>query len=393
MHGRPIRRIALETIGVLVFYAVVAAAVTWPIAGSLDTRVLGVVDSDSSVLIWWFELLQHYGYHFTGTTHFTEVGVPFGSDQANGLNIQWAWSFYPGFLMTKVVGPVAAYNLTLLTGLTFSGAAAYALARRLGVGVLIAGWAGLVYLLFPWHVERAVVGHAQLIHIEGLPLVALSLLLLAERRTRWRLAFLAGSVLLCWLSMGYFGVMADVIVAVAALAWALQEDDRRRALRGAAGLIAIAIAVSSTVYVASLAGDGDGGVGARRTPAELTQFGLRPLELVVPAGANPTFRRFEPLFWETPQTPLESSRRRATTWAGSRSSSPASGSCSGFGGRLPQTMGTRITVPTLAVGGAGSPPLVPRQHLDRRAPVVTDAVACSSGRSCTRSASPRAGQR
>ena len=352
MHRpRPIRRIALETIGVLVFYAVVAVAVTWPIAGSLHTRVLGVVDSDSSVLIWWFELLQHYGYHVTGTTHFTEVGVPYGSNQANGLNIQWAWSFYPAYLMTKVVGAVAAYNLTLLSGLTFTGAAAYALARRLGVGVLVAGWAGLVYLLFPWHVERAVVGHAQLIHSEGLPLVALSLLLLAEWRTRLRLAFFAGAVLLCWLSMGYFGVMAEVIVIVASFTWAFQADDRRRALRGAAGLTAIAIAVSVAVYVGSLAGDGDGGVGARRTTAELTQFGLRPLELIVPAGANPTFRRFEPAFWEPRRhhSNLQETSNYlgwitillSALWLGRR-----------WRRKVPATLASRITVPTLTVGGA-----------------------------------------
>lgn len=342
--------LVLETAIVLLAYGVVAAVVTWPIAGSLDSRVLGVVDSDSAVLIWWFDLLQHYGYHFTGTTHFTEVGVPYGSTQANGLNIQWAWSFYPAFLMTKVVGPVAAYNLTLLTGLAFSGTAAYALVRRLGVGVLVAGWAGLVYLVFPWHLERAVVGHAQLIHIEGLPLVALSLLLLAERRTHLRLVGLAGSVLLCWLSMGYFGVMANVVVAVASLAWALHESDRRRALRGAAGLTAIAVVVSASVFVASLAGDRDGGVGARRTTAELTQFGLRPLELVVPSGANPVFRRIDPLFWETRkhQSNIQETSNYlgwitillSGFWVALR-----------FRQRLPRTLGSRITVPTLAVAG------------------------------------------
>ncbi|MFN8224474.1 MAG: hypothetical protein U0R50_14640 [Gaiellales bacterium] len=292
-------KLAVECVAVLLFYGLVAAWVTWPIAGSLGSRALGVVDGDSSVLIWWFEALQKYGYHVTGTTHLTEIGVPYGSNQANGLNIQWAWPFYPAYLMTKAVGPVVAYNLTLLSGLTLSGATAYALLRRLDVGVLVAGWGGLVYLVFPWHVERAVVGHAQLIHIEGLPLVALALVLLAEKQTRRRVAYLGGAVLLCWLSMGYFGVMAIVMVAAASLAWAVQQPNRRRGLRASAFVTAVSVGIAGLVFLASLAGGGDGGVGARRTPEELTRFGLRPLELVVPTSANPEFRRFVPGFWET----------------------------------------------------------------------------------------------
>lgn len=348
LHARP-TRIAIETICVLTFYSLVAAWVTWPIAGSPETHVLGVPDSDSSVLIWWFDVLQDRGYHFTGTTAYPEIGIPYGSELANGLNIQWAWSFYPAYLMTKAVGPVAAYNVTLLTGLLFSGAAAYALVRRLGVGVWVAGWAGLVYLLFPWHVERAVVGHAQLIHIEGLPLVALALVLLAERRTRLRLAFLAAAVLVCWLSMGYFGVMAIVMVAVASFAWALGAPDRTSALRAAAGLTAITVAVSGSVYVATLAGHKDGGVGARRTTAELTRYGLRPLELVVPAGANPTFRRFQPAFWETRKH--GSNLQETSNYLGWITIGLAGFWLVARRRRDPDELSSRITVPALVVAG------------------------------------------
>lgn len=299
MQRRLVTRRLVEAATVLAFYAVVAVVVTWPIASALGSRVLGVVDSDSGTMIWWLDVLQHHGFHLTGTTHVTEVAAPYGADQANALNIQWAWPFFPAYLLTKWFGAVAAYNLTILTGLTFSGAATYALARKLGVGTLVAGWAGLVFLLFPWHLEHVIAGHPSLIHLECLPLLALALILLGEGRSRRRLAYLVGAVLLCWTTSGYYGVIACIAVTTAALTWALTASPRRPALQAAAGTIAVTAAVSFAVVALSLAGGGDGGVGGERPARDVTRYGLRPLELVVPAGANPLFRRFEPAFWET----------------------------------------------------------------------------------------------
>ena len=289
----------LEVLLALAAYGALAVAVTWPIAESLDSRVLGVVDSDSGTMIWWLDVLQRMGYDIVGTSRIAEVAAPFGAEQSNALNIQWAWPLLPAYLLTKWLGAVAAYNLTLLTGLAFSGAAAYALGRALGASVLVAGWMGLAYLIFPWHVERAVAGHVTLIHLECFPLLAIALLLLARRRTRGRIALLGGAVLLCWVTSGYYGVMAMVVVAVASLTWALQARPLRPALRSAAATTGLAVAVSLAVAVAALAGGGDGGVGEARPLDNVDRFGLRPLELVVPAPANPTLARVAPGFWES----------------------------------------------------------------------------------------------
>jgi hypothetical protein len=53
------------------------------------------------------------------------------------------------------------------------------------------------------------------------------------------------------------------------------------------------------VAVVALAGGGDGGVGEARPIDNVTRFGLRPLELIVPAPANPTLARVAPGFWES----------------------------------------------------------------------------------------------
>lgn len=77
--------------------------------------------------------------------------------------------------MSLVWGEIASYNLTILSGLVLSSVAMYALAHRLGCTPLTAGWAGLGYMIFPWHIWRVNVGHASLVHLEVLPLLFLAL--------------------------------------------------------------------------------------------------------------------------------------------------------------------------------------------------------------------------
>jgi hypothetical protein len=113
--------------------------------------------------------LQHEsGFHLLGTTHHTFSGAPIGWDEGNGLNIQWSLPYYPAYLATKLFGPVAAYNLITLAGYVLSGAAMYLLARYLRCNRLVAAWAGMVFIIFPWHFARA--EHASLTHLEVLAL-------------------------------------------------------------------------------------------------------------------------------------------------------------------------------------------------------------------------------
>lgn len=272
---------------------------TWPVARNLGSTVLGVPDSDSAATIWWLDAVQAHGYRLTGSTVFDEVAVPFGHEQANALNVQWLWPLLPAFIWTKIVGAVAAYNVTLLTGFAFSGAAMYVFARRLGAAAAVAAWAGLAYLVFPWHVERAIAGHASLIHVECFPLLGLAILAVATRRSPGRLALLGAAVLCCWLSSGYYGVMALVVVPVALGAAALVATPRRRALTTALLATATSMAVTALVGIVALAGGGDGGVGGARDRQDLVQYGLRPIELVVPSPGSPLVRRVSPQWWET----------------------------------------------------------------------------------------------
>jgi O-antigen/teichoic acid export membrane protein len=277
------RSLGIEAGIVLLSTAAFVCLLFLPIVVSMGSDVIGR-GSDATGTIWWLYSLQHEGgYHLFGQTHHTLTGAPFGWDGDNGLNIQWLLPYYPAYLATKVVGEVAAHNLVLLTGYIFSGAAMYALVRYLGCARLVAAWAALVYIVFPWHLERT--PHASLTHLEFLPLLMLALVAAARTPSWTRFGAVGVVALACWLTSGYFGAMALVGTAAFALGVALSRA-RRRIWFFLIGTTASTLAASLLVAVLSaLAGVGRGS-GLHRVASDLNVYGLRPVELVVPAARN-----------------------------------------------------------------------------------------------------------
>src|SRR5207249_3534417 len=162
---RRIRRVTVEAALVLFGATVFVCALMFPIVEHLGSTIIGSPGSDSTGSVAFFWTLQHEsGFHLLGTTHHTFSGAPFGWNEGNGLNIQWSLPYYPAYLATKLFGAVAAYNLITLAGYILSGASMYLLTRYLGCARLIAVWAAVVFVIFPWHFARA--DHASLTHLE-----------------------------------------------------------------------------------------------------------------------------------------------------------------------------------------------------------------------------------
>lgn len=255
--------------------------------------------SDATGTVWWLWSLQHEGgYHLFGTTHHTLTGAPFGWDGDNGLNIQWLVPYYPAYLATKIVGAVAAHNLVLLTGYILSGATMYALVRYLGCGRLVAAWAALVYVVFPWHLERT--PHASLVHLEFLPLLLLTMVAAARQPSWPRFALVGAVTVASWLTSGYFGTMA-VVGAVVFAVGALVTAARRRPWVLLLGSAAAALGGSLLVaFLSEISGVGRGS-GLHRFSSDLTVYGLRPIELVVPAARNFVFGHWTRPFLESRQ--------------------------------------------------------------------------------------------
>src|SRR5581483_97664 len=87
-----VRAWAPESTAVLSAYALVAVAVTWPLAAHLSSRMLGPFPNDGSGTVAFFWETRHEGgYRLFGTTHHFLTGAPLGWDQGSALNWQWLW--------------------------------------------------------------------------------------------------------------------------------------------------------------------------------------------------------------------------------------------------------------------------------------------------------------
>ncbi len=272
-------------------YAAIAVVITWPLARRLGSAVIGDPSSDMGGTVGWLWTLgQEGGYHVFGTTEHALTGAPLGWTQGNALNLQWLLSYYPAYLASRVWDEVVAYNLTVLSGLALSSVAMYALARRLGCSPLVAGWAGLVYLLFPWHIWRVNVGHASLVHLEVLPILFLALDAWVRRPSTGRVALVGLATAACWLASGYWGAMAvigAVAFGLAASAVRARATGLRRAA-GGLGVLTLGVLLGTiAIGLLSLPGRAEGGITIPRTLEDLSIYGARPVELLVPAADNP----------------------------------------------------------------------------------------------------------
>jgi len=277
------RAVGVETALALLAATVFVCVLFLPMVVAIGSTIIGR-GSDATGTAWrlWAQGREG-GYHLFGTTHHTLTGAPFGWDEDNGLNIQWLLPYYPAYLATKVFGAVAAQNLVLLSGYVLSGVSMYLLTRYLGCIRLVAAWAGLVYVIFPWHLERT--PHASLVHLEFLPLLLLAMIAAAKRPSWPRFALVGAVALACWLTSGYFGTMA-IVGAVAFGLGALVSKARRRPWLLVGGAAASTLGASLVIAALSeIAGVGRGS-GLHRFASDLSVYGLRPLELVVPSARS-----------------------------------------------------------------------------------------------------------
>jgi O-antigen/teichoic acid export membrane protein len=290
-------RAALPEAGfVLLGTTAFVCALFWPLVSHIGSTVLGTPGSDSTggVAFFW-ELQREGGYHILGLTHHTMTAAPFGWDGTNAINVQLLLPYYPTYLASLLVGEIVALNLTTLAGYVLSGATMYLLVRYLGCTRLVCAWAALVYIVFPWHLAR--LEHASLLHIEVLALLILALLAAAREPTWLRVGLVGAANLACWLTSGYFGAMAAITSVAFVLGAALTSD--RRAVRLVLGAGAVAIAPAAVLGIAAVASGTNTGAGLGRAAGDLSVYGLRPLELVVPPARSWFFGSHLDSFWQT----------------------------------------------------------------------------------------------
>ena len=289
------RKVLPEAGYVLLGSTIFVCALFWPLVSHLGSTIVGARGSDATASVAWFWTARHEsGFHLLGMTHHTLTGAPFGWDQTNALNIQVFLPYYPTYLVAHVVGDVAAFNLVTLAGYVLSGAAMYLLVRYLGAGKLVAGWAAFVFILFPWHVIRA--EHASLLHLEVFVLLLLALVAAARRPSWLSVGFVSLAIFACWLTSGYFGAMAVVATVAFAVGAALTSAGGNRARVLLGGVLAGVVPSALLALAAAVSGTGPG-AGLKRAAGDLTYYGLRPVELVVPPQGSLFFGNSLESFW------------------------------------------------------------------------------------------------
>ena len=267
----------------------------WPVVLHLGSTILGYPGADATATVAGFWEKRHEGgYHLLGTTHHTFSAAPFGWNETNAYNAQVFLAYYPTYLASYVVGEIAAYNLTTLAGFVLSGLAMYLLVRLLGCSRLVAAWAGLVLIVFPFHFAHE--EHASLLHVEVLALLLLSLVAAARRPSWLRLALVGVANLACWLMSGYFGPMAAVTTI--AFAVGVLAVERRRGLKLLVGSALMAVVAAGVVGFAAVASDTNAGAGLNRAVGDLSVFGIRPADLLVPPTGNIVLGNGLDSFWK-----------------------------------------------------------------------------------------------
>jgi hypothetical protein len=144
----------------------------------------------------------------------------------------------------------------------------------------------MVFIIFPWHFARA--EHASLTHIEVLALLVIALVAAVRSPTWIRFGFVGLATLACWLTSGYFGGMAVITVVAFSVGAALLVRGRSGLLL-AGGAIGATVLASGLVAIGSYASGVNAGAGIEREADALEAYGVRPLELVVPAPNHLVF--------------------------------------------------------------------------------------------------------
>lgn len=213
------RAVALHG-GALLLYAALAVVVSWPMARSFTTAVVGAeggVDAYQCAWnLWWVAQAIAGGQ------------LPFFSwllFYPQGVDLFWqTLQFSQGVValpVTLALGPLAAFNFTVLASFVIGGYVTFLFARHVtghAPGALVAG---MVFAFSPYHMQKMVDGGLEVIAIQWLPCYFFALYLLLERPRWWR-SLLAGALLL-WVSLGswYYGMFAVIATGLAAAVWLL----------------------------------------------------------------------------------------------------------------------------------------------------------------------------
>ncbi|MBN1977154.1 MAG: hypothetical protein JW918_07105 [Anaerolineae bacterium] len=245
------RRVLPAALVVLAF-AVLTVAVTWPLVTQLDTSLAqnprwSRDAYQQAYEMWWFkkallELGKSPGF-------LRWIYFPDGADYP--LLLTYFTTYVAGVPLLLFLSPVAAYNVVLLLTFFLSGLSAYALCAHLTQNRWAGLLGGIVYAFFPGRMAHALAGHMELIATYLFPLYLL-LLIRTARKPR------AATAVLCGLALGASLLVQPLFIpfllAPFTAIWLLCElfllrrRLERRAWLALAGAFALGVAIAAPFF-------------------------------------------------------------------------------------------------------------------------------------------------
>ncbi len=283
----------------MLIFTFMSLALTWPLARTFQSEILNAYPGnpqigDAQLCLWilwnveqWARgvqplLLTHMLYYPRGITLLTAGMGPLSGFFSLPF---WHW------------GPAAAYNGTVLVGLTLTGYCMYLLARGIGFDEDIALFAGIFLQVSPLHLA-GLQGHLDKVFIGLQPLAVLTVLhaLDLTRRSWWALATVLVLFLLFFhngyqfvfaaLAAGYFMLVA-IITALPRLRFKVIQ---RCAIVAVGSVLMIGPALYASLDAARDPSFGDN----VRVNTTSGYFAPDAIEFVIPSYFQASFRLVEP---------------------------------------------------------------------------------------------------
>ncbi len=205
-----------------------------------------------------------------------------------------------GALLARGAGPVAAYNWLVLLSFPLAAAAAYLLARQLGLSPAGATVAAMAYAFSPFHLAHAAY-HAHIAQTQWLPLYLLALWNCLDHASPVAVGLLGVATMAVTLSNFYGGLIAAMITPVAVGAyWTVMCRAGTRPMRR------LGITVGSLVLIAAgavaYAWSAASAVLANRAAfafirSDLFRYSTEWWSYLVPPVANPLFGETAQRVW------------------------------------------------------------------------------------------------
>ena len=265
----------------LALYLALALAAMWPGLFTGHDTIVGNA-GDPSFFIWqlqWmpFALSHHLNPLLTDYLHYP-----------GGANLMWNGGIIlPALLLTPVTnlfGPIVAYNVLALLGMSLSGWCAFLAIRRFSQRWVSAVIGGLLYEFSPYMASQ-ITGHAHMFVAVLPPLVIIfgDEILVRQRHRAWLMGGLLGFAAACQLMTGTEVLTISAIMAIPALITlaiifrAQLQERLGYALRAAASALAVfVVAAGYPIYLLAF--------GPQRPGGALEGYGFvaRPESFLIP---------------------------------------------------------------------------------------------------------------